>query len=75
MAPQHAAAANPVLMDFGITNMAEVTGIEEVKTETKTIPAINDNKVYTIDGRYVGNSIEGLGKGLYILNGKKVVVK
>ncbi len=74
-APQHAAAANPVLMDFGITNMAEVTGIEEVKTETKTIPAINDNKVYTIDGRYVGNSIEGLGKGLYILNGKKVVVK
>ncbi len=74
-APQHAAAANPVLMDFGITNMAEVTGIEEVKTETKTIPAINDNKVYTIDGRYAGNSIEGLGKGLYILNGKKVVVK
>ena len=74
-APQHAAAANPVLMDFGITNMAELTGIEEVKTETKTIPAINDNKVYTIDGRYVGNSIEGLGKGLYILNGKKVVVK
>ena len=73
--PQHSATANPALMDFGVTNMAELTGIEELKTEVKTIPAINDNKVYTIDGRYVGESLSGLSKGLYIMNGKKVVVK
>ena len=33
------------------------------------------DKVYTIDGRYVGTSTEGLAKGLYIAGGKKVVVK
>lgn len=29
--------------------------------------------VYSLDGRYVGASIDGLGKGIYIVNGKKVV--
>lgn len=34
-----------------------------------------DNRVYTVDGQYVGNSLQNLNKGLYIQNGKKVVVK
>lgn len=29
--------------------------------------------VYSIDGRYLGNSLDKLGNGLYIVNGKKVV--
>ncbi len=29
--------------------------------------------VYTLDGRYVGTSTANLGKGMYIVNGKKVV--
>lgn len=37
------------------------------------------NKIYTIDGRLVGtgniNSLRGLGKGIYIVGGKKVIVK
>lgn len=34
-----------------------------------------DNRVYTVDGQYVGKSLQYLNKGLYIQNGKKVVVK
>ena len=32
-------------------------------------------KVYNMSGQYVGNSLNGLGKGMYIVNGKKYVVK
>lgn len=32
-------------------------------------------KVYNLNGQYVGNTIDGLAKGLYIMNGKKYVVK
>lgn len=32
-------------------------------------------KVYTIDGRLAGNSLKGLPKGLYIADGRKVVVR
>ena len=32
-------------------------------------------KVYTMDGRYVGESVEGLSKGTYIVGGKKVIIR
>ena len=32
-------------------------------------------KVYNLNGQYVGNTLDGLTKGLYIMNGKKYVVK
>ncbi|MBR1527406.1 MAG: peptidase, partial [Prevotella sp.] len=32
-----------------------------------------DNRIYSIDGRYVGNNFNLLGKGIYIINGKKIV--
>lgn len=32
-------------------------------------------KVYNLNGQYVGNTLDGLVKGLYIMNGKKYVVK
>ena len=32
-------------------------------------------KVYNANGQYVGSSVEGLAKGLYIVNGKKFLVK
>lgn len=50
----------------------------------KTTAGINDIKVtrhrnsrgvYTIQGQYVGNELEGLPRGLYIRDGKKIVVK
>ena len=49
------------------------TGIENVVTGTTAAPA--DNKIYTIDGRYVGTDKAALAKGLYIQNGKKFIVK
>ena len=49
------------------------TGIENVVTGTTGSPA--DGKIYTIDGRYAGKDKAALGKGLYIMNGKKFVVK
>lgn len=37
-------------------------------------PATADGKrIYSIDGRYLGNDFNALGKGLYIVNGKKIV--
>lgn len=32
-------------------------------------------KVYNLNGQYVGNTLDGLVKGLYIINGKKYIVK
>ena len=45
------------------------TGIENVEMNNQ--PAVKG--VYSIDGRYLGNDISKLGKGLYIVNGKKIV--
>lgn len=49
---------------------SEGTGIENV-TDCKN--ANTDTRVYTIDGRCVGNDINAVGSGLYIVGGKKVV--
>ena len=45
-------------------------GIENVAAESAKA---FDDRVYTIDGRYVGKAgdMDGLPKGLYILNGQK----
>ena len=34
-----------------------------------------DNRVFTIDGRFVGTTTNGLPKGIYIINKKKVVIR
>ncbi len=47
-------------------------GITEV---LQTELAEGDQRVYNLKGQLVGNSLEGLRKGIYITNGKKVVVK
>lgn len=57
--------------DFVIVTPGEVTNIEVVKTAEGEITG----KVFTIDGRYVGESLTNLPKGVYVRNGKKVVVK
>ena len=45
------------------------TGIERVQSsELKTT-----NRFYTLDGRYVGTDFNGLSRGVYICNGKKIV--
>lgn len=49
----------------GIDNVISITGTEGVR------PA--DNRIYTIDGRYMGTDVNKLSKGLYIRNGEKFI--
>lgn len=60
-----------VLTEDQIVAMDKATGISNVKVQEKQA----DGYVYTLDGRMVAKSLNGLAKGLYIVNGKKVVVK
>lgn len=52
-------------LNFG----GELTGIDAVDNGE----AIMTGKVYNLNGQYVGNSLEGLKKGVYVVNGKKVL--
>ena len=49
---------------------ASILGIDEIKTER---PA--NDKVYSIGGRYMGNSLNGLARGIYVVGGKKMIKK
>lgn len=51
-----------------------VTGIDSLDGEDLK-PAVTDGKIYNMTGQFVGTSIEGLSSGMYIMNGKKFVVK
>ncbi len=44
-----------------------------IATITTTSRDTDDDRIYTIDGRYVGKDLNALGKGVYIVKGKKVV--
>ena len=45
------------------------TGISSVAAS----PAKNDNRIYSIDGRFMGTDFSLLNHGIYLVNGKKVV--
>lgn len=47
------------------------TGISAVQSDTTVHP----QNVYNLKGQFVGTSLSGLAKGIYVQNGKKVVVK
>ena len=40
---------------------------------TSTSAPVGTNRIYSLDGRYVGTDMSSLPRGLYIVNGKKVV--
>lgn len=42
---------------------------------TVSADAAADTRVYSISGQYVGTSTDGLAKGLYIVNGKKIIIR
>ena len=48
-----------------------VNGIDNVIDTTPEM----DTKVYDLRGVFIGYSLEGLSKGIYIQNGKKIVIK
>ena len=54
-------------------NATVTTGINNVVTE-ETGKAF-DNRIYSIDGRYVGTDVDKLDRGMYIKNGVKFIKK
>ncbi len=67
-------AAKSYTFDFGATNyfeMEEATGVSEMVVK----PLYEETKVYDANGIYRGSSLQNLPKGVYVVNGKKYVVK
>ena len=56
-----------VTLSFSYTT----TGISQVEGIKKAL----QGKVYNLQGQCVGSSLQGLSKGIYIVNGKKVIIK
>ena len=56
-----------VTLSFSYTT----TGISQVEGIKKAL----QGKVYNLQGQCVGFSLQGLSKGVYIINGKKVIIK
>ena len=63
--PSAQLSAFNVVID-GVANGIEDLVIDNVKANAR---------VYNLNGQYVGNNLNGLQPGLYIQNGKKIVVK
>ena len=56
-----------VTLSFSYTT----TSISQVEGIKKAL----QGKVYNLQGQCVGSSLQGLSKGVYIINGKKVIIK
>lgn len=56
---------------FCVIGEGEATGITDIVDDA----AIASGKVYNLQGVLVGNTTEGLPKGVYIKNGRKIIVK
>lgn len=53
---------------LSIDDLNVLTGIGEIEAKTTA-----DDKVYDLNGRYVGNDLSNLQRGVYIVNGRKIV--
>ena len=49
----------------------QTTGISQIEGIKQAL----QGKVYNLQGQYVGKSPKGLSKGVYMINGKKVIIK
>ena len=61
---------SPLSEEQSITLPAVSNAISSVQTDKKT-----DRRIYTIDGRFVGTDTSRLAPGLYICNGRKIIVR
>lgn len=60
------------------TSESSTTGIENIESESNETSAKFADKVFSISGQLVrtgSSSLEGLAKGMYIVNGKKYIVR
>ena len=60
----------PATADTKIAFFDETTGIALPKEQSQPCQF----KVYNLNGQYLGSSLNGLPKGLYIVNGRKVII-
>lgn len=58
-------------MMFSLGEEGGTTGITGIETDVNEA----DYKIYTVTGAYVGKDAKNLPKGVYIVNGRKIVVK
>lgn len=65
--------AKTITMVFGVDVETETSGVEEI-TADEGVNA-NGGPVYSVNGRYMGSDTKSLSRGIYIQNGKKIVVK
>ena len=75
-------SAKPFDIEFGKWEVVDVTAIEEIISEAErknqTVEKVHLNVVFNIKGQVIregSDSVDGLPKGLYIVNGKKYMVK
>lgn len=64
-------SGNTSAAKFAVIDFDEATGI----TNIKGTAAFEAGKVYNLQGAFVGTSVKNLPKGVYIMNGRKVIVK
>ena len=64
-------SGNTSAAKFAVIDFDEATGI----TNIKGTAASEAGKVYNLQGAFVGTSVKNLPKGVYIMNGRKVIVK
>lgn len=74
LAPADGQSTNGLIFEVDGVIEGELTDIEGIEAETGVA---TDGKVYNLNGQAVNNngSLDGLPKGIYIVNGKKYVVK
>lgn len=58
-------------METIVIDMSNATAIETLRQ----VEPMKNMSVYNLQGQCVGQGVEGLKKGLYIVNGKKVIIK
>jgi hypothetical protein len=57
---------------WALSSSSTTTGISSVKTNNGT-NATKSATIYTLDGRNMGTNPSALPKGIYIINGRKVI--
>lgn len=69
VSPKEDAGAKPALLSF-IESSSEPTSIGSVEAQFTT-----EERVYNMQGQYVGKSLKDLPRGIYVVNHKKYVIK
>ena len=62
-------------VDFGLLIEGKIDNMNPSGVGTVENEKISDNKIYNLQGQYLGTSAETLAPGIYIRNGKKIIIK